>query len=252
MATSPGTPAFHPPTGSVPDPDLLIAEAHLRARRRRLRHVVIGAAALAVIASMYALNGGGSAPAPPRGNGTQAGVGTEQPSASLNVARATFGNRKPVEIDGMTFLVDKLAVAPPVRLVGDQPLHAEHGERFWLLTVSVRNDSPAVEADPFCRGESGTRRIGPELLMNRSGRPDQGGFYNRWTNESRLIDANPLCGYMQPGAVETYHLLYSLPRHGGKLAGVMLQHRAPASKRFTYAFVARDPSWETQTFTFPR
>ena len=178
MATSPGTPAFHPPTGSVPDPDLLIAEAHLRARRRRLRHAVTGAAALAVIAAMYALAAVDPRPAPPRGNGTQAGVGTEQTSASLNVARAAFGNRKPVEIDGMTFLVDKLAVAPPIRLVGDQPLQAEHGERFWLLTVSVRNDSPAVEADPFCRGKRAEARIGPELLTNRSGRFADAGAFN--------------------------------------------------------------------------
>lgn len=246
MATSPGTPAFHPPIGSVPDPDLLIAEAHLRARRRRLRHAATGAAALAVIAAMYALSGGPSAP---RGDGAQAGIGTEQTSASLNVARAAFGNRKPVEIDGMTFLVDRLAVAPPIRLVGDQPLQAKQGERFWLLTVSVRNDSPVVEADPFCRPKRANARNGSELLTNQTGRFADAGSVQRWRKQSWLIVGNPLCGVIQPGAVETYQLLYRFPR-GRKVAGLVLNHRAPGSKRSTFAFVPRDPGEETRIVTY--
>lgn len=117
-----------------------------RARRRRLRYTTTGAAALAVIAFMYALSGSGSAPAPPRGDGAQAGIGTRQASQSSDALRAAVG--EPVEVDGMTFVVQQLAAVRSMPGSNGQPLIAEAGNRLWLLTVSVRNDSQAVEADP--------------------------------------------------------------------------------------------------------
>ena len=241
MATSAGRPSFGPSDSGIPDPDLLIAEANARTRRRRRRNAGIAAAALAVIAAAYAFSGGSSAPAPPRGDGAQAGTATARGSDS-EIERAMFG--EPVELDGMTFVAKGLAPVQSIPGADGVPLTAKAGARLWLFTVSVRNDSSAVEADPFCRGRRRRLRMGAELWFQR-------GREYHWQTESRLIAGNDqLCGEIAPGATETYQLAYPVPTSRVAVAGVMLGHRAPESDHRSFAMVARSVNRSTRTLTF--
>ena len=128
---------------------------------------------------------------------------------------------EPVEVDGITFLVQQLAAVRSLPGSNGQPLIAEAGNRLWLLTVSVRNDSQAVEADPFCRGERGRIRLGADLWTRQ-------GWIHNWWIKSKLIDGNDqLCGDIQPGSTETHQLLYTVPKNRPAITGVTLGASRP-------------------------
>jgi hypothetical protein len=233
VAATAGRPALDPLGSRTPDPDLLIADAHTRARQRRRRYGAVGVAALVLIAAAYVFSAGNSEPAPPRGDGAQGGSATAQESGS-EVRQVLL--REPVELDGMTFVVNGLAPVQSIPTSSGQPLTAETGRDLWLLTVSVRNDRSAVEADPFCRGARGRLRMGAELWI-------RSGYVHHWQKESRSIAGNDrLCGEIQPGSTETYQLYYTVSKHEAPVTGVELGHRAPASDHRSFAFVASSSS----------
>ncbi|HET7427520.1 MAG TPA: hypothetical protein VFJ50_10785 [Gemmatimonadales bacterium] len=225
MATSPVTPAFHPPTGSAPDADCLIAEARLRARRRRRRNGAICVAALTVAGVLYAFWGTSSTLPPPGGDVLPAASPSQQQGA---VQQASLGS--PVRLDGMTFVVEKMAVATDADLASDRPLNEEiddHGP--WLLTVTVRNDLGIAQHDPFCHGVS---HVGADIVTTHW-------EYPPWSDKSRSLHGNDaLCSDIQPFATERFHLLF--PLHA-TVRGVVLSHRARGSRDYARAYLEIHP-----------
>ena len=220
MAISPGTPAFDPPTGSAADTDYLIAEAHLRARRRRRRNGAMCAAALALAGVLYVL--WDARTAPPSGGGLPPAASQSQEEGA--VQQAFMGN--PVRLDGMTFVVEKLAVATAADLANDRPLDTED-RHLWLLTVTVRNDRGIAQHDPFCHG---VNHLGAAIVT-------MGSNYLSWWDGSRSLHGNgALCSDIQPFATERFHLLFS-SRGKATIAGVLLDHRARGSQDFARAYV---------------
>jgi hypothetical protein len=163
------------------------------------------------------------------GSDTETVTGTEQPSDSEQLRKAGFG--EPVELDGMTFVVEKLAVASSIPVPNDQPLEASAGSRLWVLTVSVRNDGETPAHEPFCHGRN---RLGAELMSKTN-------WYYNWSKKSLSIDADhQFCNDIQPGSTETFRLLFDVHKQATRIVGVLLSHRSsPEVDKFSHAFVAR-------------
>ena len=162
------------------------------------------------------------------GGGTETVTGTAQPSDSEHLRKARFG--EPVELDGMTFVVEKLAVAPSIPVPTGQPLEAPAGSRLWVLTASVRNDGETPAHEPFCHGRN---RLGAELKSKTN-------WYYNWSKDSLLIDPNhQFCNDIQPGSTETFQLLFDVPKRWGKIDEVLLSHRSSPADDFSHAFVTR-------------
>lgn len=128
------------------------------------------------------------------------------------------GIGEPVKLAYMTFVVKSFTVAPSFPILSRQPLKGSANRRLWMLTVTVRNDGDTSKRDPFCRGG---HRLGAELFSRHY-------WYFTWLKESLLID-HDLCGYIEPGATETFQLLFAVPKPRGAIAGVMLGLRTRGS-----------------------
>lgn len=166
------------------------------------------------------------------GSGTETVTATEQPSGSQHLGKAGIGD--PVKLDGMTFVVEKLALAHSIPVPNDQPLKAPAGSRLWVFTASVRNDGQTPAHEPFCHGRN---RLGAELASTTK---NGGIWYHPWSKDSLLIDPNhQFCNDIQPGSTETFQLLFHVPKWQGKVDRVLLQHRSSPEDHFSYAFVTR-------------
>jgi hypothetical protein len=166
------------------------------------------------------------------GSGIETVTATEQPSDSEQLRKVGFG--EPVELDGMTFVVEKLALAHSIPVPNEKPLKAPAGSRLWVLTASVRNDGQTPAHEPFCHGRN---RLGAELASTTK----NGGIgYHNWSKDSLLIDPNhQFCNDITPGSTETFQLLFNVLKWQGKVDRVLLQHRSFPEDHFSYAFVTR-------------
>jgi hypothetical protein len=76
--------------------------------------------------------------------------GRHRDAAGVTVfGRPAGGSGEPVEVDGMTFVVQQLAAVRSMPGSNGQPLIAETGNRLWLLTVSVPQRQPGGGSRPL-------------------------------------------------------------------------------------------------------
>lgn len=185
------------------------------------------------------------------GGGAQTGALTEQRSESTqpdsngsgakNFRHTVFG--EPVELDGVTIVAEKLTVVPsPMPTLSGEPLEAPDWSRLMVLTISVRNDGEASTPDPFCRNMHHEDRIAAGSANNTVGADLRAtNSYVTWWKKSVLVKDNAaLCQDIQPGATETYRLVYKVPKRSvHNIRGVLLWNGAVLPDPKTEAFAAR-------------
>ena len=161
---------------------------------------------------------------------------TQKPAEVL-YQKAGFG--EPVELAGMTFVVEKLAVAPSIPVPNDQPLQPPAGKRLWVLTVSVRNDEETPAPEPFCHLQQPS---GTAVLTDKTRSGKDPSITHRaypWSEKSLLIDANhQLCNDIQPGSTETFQLLFVISKRNPTIEEVGVSHRSASTRLYSWAFVA--------------
>jgi hypothetical protein len=123
-----------------------------------------------------------------------------------------------------------------------EPLEAPDWSRLMVLTISVRNDGEASTPDPFCRNMHHEDRIAAGSANNTVGADLRAtNSFVTWWDKSVLVKDNAaLCQDIQPGATETYRLVYKVPKRSvHNIRGVLLWNGAVLPDPKTEAFAAR-------------